>query len=125
MERSPKRFLLLTVLVCLCLVSVPTASPWQQPELPVTADTLVRHVRLALGRGALDRARALTTTPDVPTEVRDVATALVEIFEGKNVQARALVSPRSCKGEPGRMPSWNWVCSTCVKAGAPRGVPGC
>ena len=89
MERSPKRFLLLTVLVCLCLVSVPTASPWQQPELPVTADTLVRHVRLALGRGALDRARALTSTADVPTEVREVATALVEIFEGKNVQARA------------------------------------
>ena len=89
MERSPKRFLLLTVLVCLCLVSVPTASPWSQPELPVTAETLVRHVRLALGRGALDRARTLTTTTEAPAEVREVATALVEMFEGKTVQARA------------------------------------
>ncbi len=93
MERSPKRFLLLTVLVCLCLVSVPTASPWAQPELPVTAETLVRHVRLALGRGALDRARTLATTTEAPAEVREVAMALVEIFEGKVAQARARLTP--------------------------------
>jgi cellulose synthase operon protein C len=101
MERSPKRLLLLIVLVCLCLVSVPTASPWQQPELPVTADTLVRHVRLALGRGALDRARTLATTTEAPAEVREVATALVDVFEGKAAQARARLTPLVTAGNRG------------------------
>jgi len=93
MERSPRQLLLLTVLVCLCLVSVPTASPWQQPELPVTADTLVRHVRLSLGRGALDRARTLATATEAPPDVKAVALALVEIFEGKVVEARRRLTP--------------------------------
>lgn len=93
MERSPKRLLLLTTLVCLCLISVPTASPWQQPELPVTADTLVRHVRLALGRGALDRARTLAATTEAPADVTAVAVALIEIFEGKVTAARGRLTP--------------------------------
>lgn len=93
MERSPKRLLLLTTLVCLCLISVPTASPWQQPDLPVTADTLVRHVRLALGRGALDRARTLATATDAPADVKAVALSLVEMFEGKFAEARGRLTP--------------------------------
>lgn len=93
MERSPKRLLLLTTLVCLCLISAPTASPWQQPDLPVTSDTLVRHVRVALGRGALDRARTLASSTEASADIKAVALALVEIFEGKVTEARGRLTP--------------------------------
>lgn len=93
MERSPKRLLLLTTLVCLCLISAPTASPWQQPDLPVTSDTLVRHVRVALGRGALDRARTLASATEASADIKAVALALVEIFEGKVTEARGRLTP--------------------------------
>lgn len=99
MERSPKRLLLLTTLVCLCLISTPTASPWQQPDIPVTADTLVRHVRLALGRGALDRARTLASSTEAPADVKGVAVALVEMFEGKVAAARDRLTPLVAAGD--------------------------
>jgi tetratricopeptide (TPR) repeat protein len=99
MERSPKRLLLITTLVCLCLISAPTASPWQQPEVPVTADTLVRHVRLALGRGAVDRARTLASSTEAPADVKAVAVALVEIFEGKVADARGRLTPLVASGD--------------------------
>ncbi len=87
--RSARRVLLLTTLVVLALVSTPGAVPTRQAqELPLTADTLVRHVRQALGRGALDRARTIAANTQAPPATRDVAVALVEIFEGKAAAAR-------------------------------------
>ncbi len=93
MERSRKRLLLLTTLVCLCVISAPTASPWQQPDLPITPDSLVRHVRLALGRGAVDRARTLASRTDAPADIQSVAWSLVNIFEGKFTEARGRLTP--------------------------------
>lgn len=87
--RSIRRVLLLTMLVALSLVSIPQAS-WgrQAPELPLTAETLVRHVRVHLGRGAVDRARAIAASIEAPAETREMAVALVELFEGKATEAR-------------------------------------
>ncbi len=84
------RAILLTALVGVCVVSVPPATPWAQvAEAPPTPDTLVRHVRQALGRGAVDRARTITAQTTAPPEVTSVALALVEIFEGRPTGARA------------------------------------
>lgn len=89
-----RRLFLLTVLVCACVVSAPTASPWgQAQDLPVTADTLIRHVRQALGRGSVERAKTMAAGTEAPAEVRAVATALVEIFEGRTAAARQRLTP--------------------------------
>jgi len=101
MEHSPRRVLLLTAMVCLSLVSAPSATPWgQSADPPVTADTLVAHVRQALGRGAVDRARTLVGTTEAPADVRDVAVALVDLFEGKATDARARLEPLADIGAP-------------------------
>lgn len=94
MTRSLKRVLLLTALVCLCVVSVPMAVPsGQGQDLPVTGETLVRHVRQALGRGAVDRAARLAASTEAPGDVRDVAQALVDIFRGQVPAARERLTP--------------------------------
>jgi hypothetical protein len=79
------------------------AAPWWQAsqDVPATADTLVRHVRQALGRGSVERARALTATVTAPPEVTGVAIALVELFEGKTTEARARLMPLVDAGDMG------------------------
>jgi len=101
MTHSPRRVLLLTAMVCLSLASAPTATPWgQTSDAPVTVETLVAHVRQALGRGAVPRARTLAGSTDAPADVRDVAIALVDLFEGKTTDARARLEPLADAGEP-------------------------
>lgn len=98
--RSIRRVLLLTALVAVALVSTPQAG-WsrQVPELPLTAETLVRHVRLHLGRGAVDRARMVATSTEAPAATRDVALALVELFEGKATAARGRLTALADAGD--------------------------
>lgn len=99
MEHSLRRVLLLTAMVCLSLVSAPSATPWgQSADAPATAETLVAHVRQALGRGAVARARVLATSTDAPADVRDVAVALVDLFEGKTTEARTRLEPLAESG---------------------------
>jgi tetratricopeptide (TPR) repeat protein len=94
-----KRAWLLVCVATLCLVSGPMATPWaQQAEEAPNADTLVRHVRRALGRGAVDRARALAGTVTAPAEVKSVSLALIELFEGKDAEARARLTPLATEG---------------------------
>jgi tetratricopeptide (TPR) repeat protein len=84
----------------LCLVSGPMATPWAQgAEEAPSADTLVRHVRRALGRGAVDRARTLASSVTAPAEVKAVSLALVELFEGKDTEARARLTPLADAGD--------------------------
>ena len=56
-------------------------------------DALVQRVRIALGHGAVETARqaAESSAPDAPG--RDLALALVEIFEGKDDAAAARLEP--------------------------------
>lgn len=98
--RSPRRVLLLTALVALALVSTPGAVPGgSTQDLPLSADTLVRHVKVALGRGALERARTIAAGTEAPQATRDVAVALVEIFEGKTAAARQRLTARVEAGD--------------------------
>ena len=94
---TTRRWLLIPIAL-LCLVSTPTAAP--QEEAP-TADTLVRHVRRALGRGQLDRARTLATATTAPAEVKAVSLALIELFEGKDAPARTRLTPLVDAGDMG------------------------
>ena len=94
-----RRWLLIPIAL-VCLVSAPGAAPWQQEE-PPTADTLVRHVRRALGRGQLDRARTLATATTAPAEVKAVSLALIELYEGKDAQARTRLTPIVEAGDMG------------------------
>ena len=101
MNYSVRRLLLLTALVTVCVVSTPFATPWQQAgDPPVTAETLVRHVRQALGRGAVARARTMAMATEAPPEVRGVATALVDLFEGQTGRARDTLTPLADAGSP-------------------------
>jgi cellulose synthase operon protein C len=91
---------LLIAIALLCMASAPGAAPWQQEEAP-TAETLVRHVRRALGRGALERARTLAATVTAPPEVKATSLALIELYEGKDAQARTRLAPIVDAGEMG------------------------
>lgn len=95
-----KRLGLLVCIATLCLVSGPVATPWAhaQEEAP-NAETLVRHVRRALGRGGSDRARTLANTVTAPAEVKAVSLALVDLFEGKDAEARARLTPLADAGD--------------------------
>src|SRR5687767_7416424 len=94
---TTRRWLLIPI-AFLCLVSAPIASP---QEAAPTADTLVRHVRRALGRGALDQARTLATTITAPADVKAVSLALNELYEGKDAQARTRLTPIVEAGDMG------------------------
>ena len=94
---TTRRWLLIPIAL-LCLVSGPSAAP--QEEAP-NADTLVRHVRRALGRGQLDRARTLATATAAPAEVKSVSLALIELYEGKDAQARTRLTPLVEAGDMG------------------------
>ena len=61
----------------------------------------MRHVRRALGRGALDRARTLATATTAPAEVKAVSLALIELYEGKDAEARTRLTPLVEAGDMG------------------------
>ncbi|MSO49946.1 MAG: tetratricopeptide repeat protein [Acidobacteria bacterium] len=98
-----KRAWLLAGIAILCLASGPMAAPWSQAaqEEPPTAETMVRHVRRALGRSNLERARAIATTVTAPADTKTVALALIEVFEGKDAGARTRLTPLVDAGDMG------------------------
>ena len=64
----------------------------QTPGRGASESALIQQVRVALGHGQVDEARRLAGTP--PTAAgRDLANALVDIFEGKDAEARAKLEP--------------------------------
>jgi predicted Zn-dependent protease len=63
-----------------------------RPNTPQT-DTLVRQVRTALGHANLAEARRLASDASARPESRDLASALVSIYEGKDDEARTLLTP--------------------------------
>jgi tetratricopeptide (TPR) repeat protein len=87
-------------LLVLALVAAVTTPGAQVQEPAPTAETLVRHVRQALGRGHLDRARTMVRTVTAPAETSAIASSLVDIFEGKTAEARARLTPLAQAGAP-------------------------
>lgn len=98
MSGTSRRALLLALLVSLCVVSVPQATPATQ-DLPLSGDTLIAHVRQALGRGALARARTLAADTQAPADVKQAAAALVDLFEGRTADARTKLNAAAEAGD--------------------------
>ena len=70
----------------------PTPAPAQGRGATVTEAAQVHQVRVAIGRGQVADARKLANA--IPTAAgRDLASALVDVFEGKDADARAKLEP--------------------------------
>ncbi len=61
-----------------------------QSSRPATApgDALLRQVRVSLGHGKAADARTIASGPSAPQGSRQLASALVDVFEGKDAAAR-------------------------------------
>jgi len=76
----------------LCLVSLGAQAPGRQGG---AGDSLVQQVRTALGHGQLADARRLAEGATGNAASKDLALALVDIFEGRDEQARARLVPHA------------------------------
>ncbi len=76
----------------LALGAGPAAGP-QGGRSGTAADSLLQQVRVALGHGAVTDARRLADSSTEPQPAKDLASALVDIFEGKNEEARQKLEP--------------------------------
>jgi cellulose synthase operon protein C len=65
----------------------------QSPGGRPAGDTLVPQVRTALGHGKIDDARRLVESSSGAAASREFATALIEIFEGKDDAAKVRLTP--------------------------------
>lgn len=87
--------LLLTAALSASLLAQQTPAPGRGN---VTQDTLIPQVRTALGRGRVpDAKRAVETSTAAPI-AKEFATALIEIFEGKDDAARTRLQPLADRG---------------------------
>ncbi len=62
-----------------------------------TLPAVVQQVRTALGHGAVDDARRISSTTDAPAAAKDLASALVDIFVGADAAARTKLQPLAAK----------------------------
>ena len=70
----------------------PTPVPSQTPNRAATEAAQIQQVRIAIGHGDLTQARRLADA--IPGAAgKDLATALIDIFEGKDEQARPKLEP--------------------------------
>jgi tetratricopeptide (TPR) repeat protein len=79
-----------SILAAALLLAAVTASA-QGTRAP--AQTLAQQVTTALGRGAVDEARRLVQAATGPAAQRELAAALLDIFEGRFDQARTRLEP--------------------------------
>src|SRR5262245_11012611 len=85
---------LLIAATTIAFVSVSAQQPPARGPVQATKpDTLVAQVRAALGHGNLAEARRLATAASGPKTSVDFATALVDLYEGKDGHARELLTP--------------------------------
>jgi len=84
------RALLRLAAVVLSASAVAAQTP---PNRPAMQQDVVGQVRTALGRGAVTEARRLAETSQAPAGSKSLAAAMVEIFEGKDDEARTRLTP--------------------------------
>jgi tetratricopeptide (TPR) repeat protein len=80
------------------LVAAPPYQAQTPGKGPATQDLLISQVRTALGRGRAADARSAVETATAPPIAKEFATALIEIFEGKDDAARARLQPLADRG---------------------------
>jgi Flp pilus assembly protein TadD len=78
--------------VLVALISVGAASPSAQAGRGAAADTLVRQMRTAIGHGAVAEAQRLVDAAPASAS-KSLATAVLDVFLGKDDQARELLKP--------------------------------
>jgi tetratricopeptide (TPR) repeat protein len=78
-----------TLTAALLLAAVTASAQGTRPP----AQTLPQQVTTALGRGAVDEARRLVQAATGPAAQRELAAALLDIFEGRFDQARTRLEP--------------------------------
>ncbi len=74
-------------------VAIVAVSAQQKPASTPQADPLVRQVRTALGHGNPDEARRLASGTMGSADSRALASALVDIYQGKDDDARMKLTP--------------------------------
>jgi tetratricopeptide (TPR) repeat protein len=80
------------------LISAPPYQAQTTGRGPAAQDTLIPQVRTALGRGRVaDAKRAIESSTAAPL-AKEFATALIEIFEGKDTDARTRLQPLADRG---------------------------
>jgi predicted Zn-dependent protease len=84
----PRSLALATVLLAAGVSAV--AQTGRQAGAP---DQLVQQVRVALGHGQVAEARRLADSSTAAAASKDLASALVDVFEGKDAQARTKLEP--------------------------------
>ena len=90
MQTSRTKFFRFSTLTGALLVAAVTAGA--QGTRPA-AQTLAQQVTTALGRGSIDEARRLVESASGPAAQRELAAALLDIFEGRFDQARTRLEP--------------------------------
>ena len=96
MVLNPRRLTqgtLLLAAMTLAIASVSAQATQTGRGAATQPDSLVRQVRTALGHGNLAEARRLAAAGTTPKSSVDLATALVDIYEGKDDHARELLAP--------------------------------
>jgi predicted Zn-dependent protease len=90
MRMSRTTFLRFSTLAGALLLAAATAGAQGTRPAP---QTLAHQVTTALARGSVDEARRLVEAASGPAAQRDLAAALLDIFEGRFDQARAKLEP--------------------------------
>jgi tetratricopeptide (TPR) repeat protein len=80
------------------LVAAPPYQAQTPGKGPANQDLLISQVRTALGRGRAADARSAVDTATAPPIAKEFATALIEIFEGKDDAARTRLQPLADRG---------------------------
>jgi tetratricopeptide (TPR) repeat protein len=93
MRVQPSFARLLLVAIVTGAVSTSAQTPAGRPG--GAPDTIVKDVRTALGHGAVADARRLADGSTAPAASKAFASALIDIFEGKDEEARVRLAPLS------------------------------
>ncbi|MEO8070206.1 MAG: tetratricopeptide repeat protein [Acidobacteriota bacterium] len=86
---SPFRAGLLSLALGLCVVSVGA----QGRNGGAALGDLAHQVRIALGHGDLATAKAIAAAPQANASLRELSLALIDMFEGRDAEARTRLTP--------------------------------
>ena len=89
----PARFRPRSLALATVLLAAGVSAAAQTGRQAGAPDQLVQQVRVALGHGQVAEARRLADSSAAAAASKDLASALVDVFEGKDAQARTKLEP--------------------------------
>ena len=114
----PARFRPRSLVLATALLAAGVSAGAQTGRQAGAPDQLVQQVRMALGHGQVADARRLADSSTAAAASKDLASALVDIFEGKDAQARTKLEPLAADSAARRRRAWSSGCSSCGTAAA-------